>query len=46
VVRAPLPDRAHGDDQPTEFTFKPLLASSVPEKGPPRLDQLVSLWRA
>lgn len=46
VVRAPLPDRAHCDDQPTEFTFKPLVASSVPEKGLPRLDRLVSLWRA
>lgn len=45
VVRAPLPDRDCIGEPPEEFTFKPLVASSVPEAGAPRLDQLVSLWR-
>ncbi|MGJ7506749.1 hypothetical protein [Variovorax sp. GT1P44] len=46
VVRAPLPNRPRARSAPTEFTFKPLVPSSLPETGAPRLDQMVSLWRA
>jgi hypothetical protein len=46
VVRAPLPEPARGSEPPTEFIFKPLVASPAPETDAPRLDQLVSLWRA